>query len=344
MKNLLIFTSIFFLALKAQSQNVGIGTVTPATILDVVSTTQGVLIPRVTTTEMNAIANPGSTPGLLVTNTDSLYRIFIYTGTANGWKGLSFTDQNVDTALLVHKANDETIDGTKTFLKDIVIKTNPVTAGLNIGMGNNTRNVILGVQALKSNTSAANDNIGIGTSSLFSLTTGSSNIGIGTSALFNINGSRNNGVGRDAISNLTSGSFNNVLGDLAGVWIADGVTSNTVSNRSIYIGSRTKSFADNQTNQIVIGDSAIGNGSNTITFGNDAVIKTVLKGQVGINNPAPDASAQMDVSSTTKGFLPPRMTTAQRTGITLPAEGLCVYDLTLHKLFVYDGTVWQAAW
>ena len=106
MKNLLIFTAIFFLALKAQSQNVGIGTVTPATILDVTSTTQGVLIPRVTTVEMNAIATPAN--GLLVTNTDSLNRIFIYTGTS--WKGLSFTDQNVDTSLLVHRINGESID------------------------------------------------------------------------------------------------------------------------------------------------------------------------------------------------------------------------------------------
>ena len=135
MKNLLIFTSIFFLALKAQSQNVGIGTSTPATILDVVSTTQGVLIPRVTTLQMNAIASPAN--GLLVTNIDSLNRIFIYTGTA--WKGLSFTDQNVDTALLVHRINDETIDGIKTFKKDIVVNK------IHIGTGNNSRNVIVGV-------------------------------------------------------------------------------------------------------------------------------------------------------------------------------------------------------
>lgn len=57
-----------------------------------------------------------------------------------------------------------------------------------------------------------------------------------------------------------------------------------------------------------------------------------------------NASAAWQVDSTTRGQLPPRMTTAQRTAIATPAEGLIVYDLSLHKLECYDGTTWQAAW
>lgn len=56
------------------------------------------------------------------------------------------------------------------------------------------------------------------------------------------------------------------------------------------------------------------------------------------------ASSVVDIASTTAGLLIPRMTTTQITAIGTPAEGLMVYDLTLHKLYVYDGTVWQAAW
>lgn len=66
--------------------------------------------------------------------------------------------------------------------------------------------------------------------------------------------------------------------------------------------------------------------------------------RVGIGTLAPNASSKLEVSSTTSGFLPPRMTTTQRNAISSPAEGLIVYDLTLHKLYVYDGTTWQAAW
>ena len=48
---------------------------------------------------------------------------------------------------------------------------------------------------------------------------------------------------------------------------------------------------------------------------------------VGINDDgsAANASAMLDVSSTTKGFLPPRMTYTQRQAISTPAQGLIIY-------------------
>lgn len=55
-------------------------------------------------------------------------------------------------------------------------------------------------------------------------------------------------------------------------------------------------------------------------------------------------SARFVVNSTTEGILPPRMTTTQKNAIGSPAEGLLVYDITLHKLYGYDGSAWQAAW
>lgn len=55
-----------------------------------------------------------------------------------------------------------------------------------------------------------------------------------------------------------------------------------------------------------------------------------------------NASALLTMTSTTKGFLPPRMTTAQRTAIVSPAAGLIVYDTTTNKSYTYDGTAWQA--
>jgi hypothetical protein len=61
---------------------------------------------------------------------------------------------------------------------------------------------------------------------------------------------------------------------------------------------------------------------------------------VGIGTTTPDASAALEIESTTKGFLPPRMTLAQINAIATPAEGLMVYclDCTTKGLFVNNGT------
>lgn len=68
------------------------------------------------------------------------------------------------------------------------------------------------------------------------------------------------------------------------------------------------------------------------------------RGQVGIGTATPDASASLDMVSTTRGLLPPRMTTTQRNAIASPAEGLTIYNITTHKLQVWDGSAWQDAW
>jgi hypothetical protein len=64
-------------------------------------------------------------------------------------------------------------------------------------------------------------------------------------------------------------------------------------------------------------------------------------GSVGIGTTTPAASSLLDVTSTTKGFLPPRMTTTQINAISSPAAGLVVYNTTLAVLCFYDGTGWK---
>jgi hypothetical protein len=54
-----------------------------------------------------------------------------------------------------------------------------------------------------------------------------------------------------------------------------------------------------------------------------------------------NASAILQADSTTKGFLPPRMTTAQKNAIASPAAGLVVYDTTLNKLCVRTASAWE---
>jgi hypothetical protein len=62
--------------------------------------------------------------------------------------------------------------------------------------------------------------------------------------------------------------------------------------------------------------------------------------QVGVGTTTPETSAKLDVSSTTKGFLPPRMDSTQRNAIASPATGLTIYNTTLKSVQVYNGTDW----
>jgi len=53
------------------------------------------------------------------------------------------------------------------------------------------------------------------------------------------------------------------------------------------------------------------------------------------------ASAALQVNSTSKGALLPRMTTTQRDAISSPAEGIEIYNITVHNKQFYNGTVWK---
>jgi hypothetical protein len=62
--------------------------------------------------------------------------------------------------------------------------------------------------------------------------------------------------------------------------------------------------------------------------------------QVGIGTVSPNASSALDITSTTKGLLIPRMTTAQRNAISGPAQGLIIFNLDDQCLDIYYGTDW----
>jgi hypothetical protein len=82
-------------------------------------------------------------------------------------------------------------------------------------------------------------------------------------------------------------------------------------------------------------------------------VPTFSFSQVGIGTSTPNSSAQLDVTSTTKGFLPPRVAltaTNSTTPVTSPATGLLVYNTATAGtspnnvtpgLYYYDGTKWQ---
>lgn len=66
----------------------------------------------------------------------------------------------------------------------------------------------------------------------------------------------------------------------------------------------------------------------------------VSNAQVSIGTETPDASSIFEIASTTKGFLLPRLTDEQRSGIPSPAQGLVIYNTTLSCVEFYRGTSW----
>ncbi|MDO8443191.1 MAG: hypothetical protein Q7S81_02975 [bacterium] len=94
-------------------------------------------------------------------------------------------------------------------------------------------------------------------------------------------------------------------------------------------------------NSIIIGDESAAGHPLRIHSGTTPTM-SVVGGGVGIGILTPAASALLDMTSTAKGFLAPRMTTTQRDAIGTPAEGLLIYNTTTHAYNVRDNTTWGA--
>jgi hypothetical protein len=83
------------------------------------------------------------------------------------------------------------------------------------------------------------------------------------------------------------------------------------------------------------------NGTNRImtSSGNNLKCKNLAIGDSVTGN---DSSAILDITSTTKGFLPPRMNTTQRDIINPAAQGLTIYNTTTDEADIYNGSAWVA--
>jgi hypothetical protein len=176
-------------------------------------------------------------------------------------------------------------------------------------------------------------------------TTGDYNISIGKQAMQqNTTGSSNIAVGAGSIDQMTAGSNNAVLGSFAGRYYGAGMSPNftTTINSSILLGYDTRPLADNGSNEIVIGTSAIGNGSNTTTIGGASTSDTYLKGNVHVSN-------ALEISGGTPGE--GKVLTSDANGLaswTSPtayvpytgataAVNLGAYDLTVNGITVGKG-------
>ena len=74
-------------------------------------------------------------------------------------------------------------------------------------------------------------------------------------------------------------------------------------------------------------------------------VSVLTHAQTGIGTTAPDASAKLDITSTTKGLLVPRMTSTQRSAITSPATGLLIYQSDgVSGFYLNSGTAGSPTW
>ncbi len=183
----------------------GIGTTTPNTssLLEMNSTTKGLLIPRMTVTQRNAIATPAA--GLMIYQTNSTSGFYYYDGT--GWKAIA---PKTNWALTGNAGTNPatnfigTTDG-----HPLVFRVNNLRAAY-IDFG--TSNTSFGYQALISN-STGNFNTATGTDALLTNTLGNNNTANGSYALLNNTiGIYNTATGSDALHNNTSGNYNTATG------------------------------------------------------------------------------------------------------------------------------------
>ena len=153
-------------------------------------------------------------------------------------------------------------------------------------------NTAIGYKSLYSNTTGFS-NTTIGKSALYSNTTGYYNTAIGQESLYyNTTGFSNTSLGQESLSSNTTGYYNTALGFQSLYYNTTGSQNTAIgyesgfiyqnNSNSVFIGYGSYAQADDQTNQIVIGYNTIGNGSNTVTLGNNDIIRTYLKGSVVI--------------------------------------------------------------
>jgi hypothetical protein len=147
--------------------------------------------------------------------------------------------------------------------------------------------------------------------------------------------------------NTGSAQYNLDVNGTARVTGAGSTSSTTAFIIRNSLGNTLLSVKDGGSDKVVTIASALVGimdmAGNTIQVGSGNSIRFIAPNGCAFNTTyaSPDSSAQVDVASTTKGFLPPRMTNAQRVAISTPAVGLMVYctDAT-EGLYIYKSTGW----
>ena len=254
---------------------VGIGTSTPSASakLEIAATDKGLLPPRIALTSTSSSSPITGTPdaGLLIYNTATVSDVtpgyYYWSGT--DWKKLSIVAPASSTF-----ATDITVNGARVGIGPGNIATN-VVIGKNALASNTTgyNNVAVGETAMRLNTTGRS-NTAVGEGSLYANTTGIGSVGIGYNALpVNTTGGGNVGIGYSSGSGITTGTDNVCVGNSSGISLTTG-TFNTI------IGPYTSVSDGAIYGATAIGYNATVTESNTIRLGSASLSKVVTTGQL----------------------------------------------------------------
>jgi hypothetical protein len=288
--------------ISPSTNNVGIGTNAPnaSALLDLTSTTQGLGLPSMTTTQQNAIATPKT--GLAIYNSTLGFPTY-YNGTAWG----SFTS-NLSSVL--------TSGNTANNWMRLTSDGNTNSGGYaRVGDFRSTNFPAIHLQETASGSSHG---WVMGMSSSRDLRLVPNVATNGEQYTFTAAGA---GVGAAGISGIS------ITGNRSGVGLN---IKNSVSGGKEW-------------NMMSVGTGFIAPLGSFALFGADATYAFVVtkEGSMSIGSASPNASAKLEIVSTTQGLLLPRMTTTQINAIATPAAGLTVYNTTLALICFYNGTAWQ---
>jgi len=246
--------------------NVGIGTASPSEKLDVVGNINidsGLLY-------LNTVA--GTWEGSIYKDGSRFINFFAPAGTV--WQKNTFIGAG---------AGSSNLDADGTSYK----------AGGNLGLGDNALDALTtGYDNAAFGTSAGTSlldgayNLIIGTNAMGDATTGTWNTAIGTNSMLDSGGYYNTALGRYTLQYIR-GQTNVAIGYDTGRF--DSFGDDFINgNDNLLLGSEAKVYENGNSNSVIIGI-----GSNTVVLGNDDIVTTALKGNVGIGTTSPDTELEV---------------------------------------------------
>ncbi len=331
---LLLATLILTLWGKSFAQSVGINSdnsvPNTSAILDVKSTTKGFLAPRMTATERGNISNPAI--GLLVFQTDGTSGFYYYKG-SSVWEQIGGSSGGSGTVT--------DVTGTAP-----VVSSGGTTPAISITAATSS-----GAGSMSAADKTKLDGIATGATN-YTHPTGDGNLHVPATSTTN--------TGNVLTAGATAGSLSwetPTIGTVTSINVSGGTTGLTSSggpvttSGTITLGG-TLAVANGgtgTTNGSITGTSALtftaGGSNQNVTLTPSGTGNTLLNGNVGVGTASPSASAKVEISSTTQGFLPPRMSKTAQDAIASPAVGLQIWCTSCGlagELHVYAGT--SAGW